>query len=130
LSTTIKIRLSEALLGFSRVCLVHLDGRGIRIEVKKGERVIRHDEELVIRGEGMPIRGAGKRGDLYVRFEVEMPGESWASRQDVVGSVCPPYFGPWYVLTVTEYKGGSAGTIARDGPITRDSHHPLLGTSS
>lgn len=87
LSTKVKIRLSEALLGFSRVCFVHLDGRGIRIEVKKGERVIRHGEELAIRGEGMPIRGKGRKGDLYIRFEVEMPGESWASRQDVVGGV-------------------------------------------
>jgi hypothetical protein len=24
---------------------------------------------------------------LYVKFAVEMPGESWASRQDVVGGV-------------------------------------------
>ena len=66
---------------------MHLDGRGIRIEVRRGERVIRHGEELVIRGEGMPIRGSGRKGDLYVKFEVEMPGESWASRQDIVGQV-------------------------------------------
>jgi len=83
----VKIRLSESLLGFNRVCFLHLDGRGIRIEVKKGERVIRHDEELIIRGEGMPIRGTGRKGDLYVKFSVEMPGESWASRQDVVDGV-------------------------------------------
>jgi DnaJ family protein A protein 2 len=35
----------------------------------------------------MPIRGTGRKGDLYVKFAVEMPGESWASRQDVVGGV-------------------------------------------
>lgn len=60
--------------------------------MKKGERVIRHDEELVIRGEGMPIRGTGRKGDLYVKFAVEMPGESWASRQDIVGGVSSSYF--------------------------------------
>ena len=49
--------------------------------------MIRHGEELVIRGEGMPIRSVGRKGDLYVKFEVEMPGESWASRQDIVGGV-------------------------------------------
>ena len=49
--------------------------------------MIRHGEELVIRGEGMPIRRKGGKGDLYVKFEVEMPGESWASRQDIVGNV-------------------------------------------
>lgn len=52
--------------------------------------MIRHGEELMIRGEGMPIRGSSRKGDLYVKFEVEMPGESWASRQDIVGSVSHP----------------------------------------
>jgi len=66
----------------SRVPFVHLDGRGIRIVSKRGERVINPNEELVIRGEGMPRRGRAKgdKGDLYVRFEVEMPGASWAAR--------------------------------------------------
>lgn len=68
--------------------LTHLDGRGIRVEVKRGERVIRHGDELVIRSEGMPIRGVREaKGDLWIKFEVEMPGESWASRQDVIQGV-------------------------------------------
>jgi DnaJ family protein A protein 2 len=63
---------------------VHLDGRGIRIVSRRGERVIRHGDELVVRGEGMPIRGTdNEKGDLWVKFDVEMPGESWAARQDV-----------------------------------------------
>ncbi|KAL7421755.1 hypothetical protein Q5752_003526 [Cryptotrichosporon argae] len=81
LSFVAVLSLSEALLGFARVLLVHLDGRGVRVESARGERVIRHGDEWVVRGEGMPDR-AGGRGDLYVRFEVEMPGASWASRQD------------------------------------------------
>jgi DnaJ family protein A protein 2 len=68
-------------LGFTRVLFVHLDGRGIRVESRRGERVIQHGEELCIRGEGLPIIGGG-RGDLRVRFEVEMPGASWAARVD------------------------------------------------
>lgn len=40
----------------------------------------------MIRGEGMPVR-RGVKGDLYIRFDIEMPGESWASRQDIIGSV-------------------------------------------
>jgi DnaJ family protein A protein 2 len=80
----VSLRLSEALLGFNRVLFVHLDGRGIRVESKRGERVIRHGEELCIRGEGMPRldRDGGGKGDLRVRFEVEMPGASWAARSD------------------------------------------------
>lgn len=81
LQTTVTIRLSEALLGFKRILIVHLDGRGLRVESKRGERVIQHGDELVIRGEGMPVRGRSSKGDLYVKFNVEMPGVSWASRQ-------------------------------------------------
>ncbi len=65
---------------------MHLDGRGIRVEVKRGERVIKHGEELAIRGEGMPIRGRGGKGDLFIKFEVEMPNESWASRSQSIVS--------------------------------------------
>lgn len=84
LGATVPLRLSEALLGLNRVLFVHLDGRGIRVESKRGERVIRHGEELCIRGEGMPRldRDGGGKGDLRVRFEVEMPGASWAARLD------------------------------------------------
>lgn len=63
---------------------VHLDGRGIRITSKRGERIIVSDKELVVRGEGLPIRGRepADKGDLYVKFDVVMPGESWAARAD------------------------------------------------
>lgn len=85
--------MSEALLGFKRILAIHLDGRGIRVESAKGERIIQHKQELVVRGEGMPIRGTGKRGDLYIKFDVEMPGVSWASRAGEDGVVeLPPGF--------------------------------------
>lgn len=81
LRVNVQISLSEALLGFNRIIIKHLDGRGIRVVSQRGERVIKHGDELRIRGEGMPIRGGGK-GDIVVKFEVQMPGASWASRQD------------------------------------------------
>ena len=81
LRVMVPISLSEALLGINRVVVKHLDGRGIRIVSQRGERVIKHGDEARIRGEGMPIRGGGK-GDLVIKFEVQMPGPSWASRQD------------------------------------------------
>ena len=87
LRITAKIRLSEALLGFNRLLFTHLDGRGIRVDSKRGERIIQPGGEWVIRGEGMPKIGKnGEKGDLWVRFEVEMPGVSWASRLDPVVS--------------------------------------------
>jgi DnaJ family protein A protein 2 len=79
---SLTISLSEALLGMNRVMFQHLDGKGIRIETKRGERIIRHGDELLIKGEGMPIRGSTSRGGLRISFEVEMPGLSWASRTD------------------------------------------------
>ena len=30
----------------------------------------------------MPRRGKGEKGDLWMKFKVEMPGESWAARAD------------------------------------------------
>lgn len=77
------IPLSEALLGFNRVLFIHLDGRGIRVESKRGERIIKPGELCTIKGEGMPKRGKDReRGDLWVAFLVEMPGVSWAMRSD------------------------------------------------
>ncbi len=80
----VNISLSEALLGINRVCFKHLDGRGIRIESKRGERVISQGEACIIRSEGLPMRGRGKGavGDLWVYFNIEMPSVGWASRTD------------------------------------------------
>ncbi|RXK40833.1 hypothetical protein M231_01892 [Tremella mesenterica] len=82
LSMTLPLSLSEALLGFSRVAFVHLDGRGIRLVSPRGQRVIRPSEELVIKGEGLPMRYNDGKGDLWIKFEIEMPGTSWVARQD------------------------------------------------
>lgn len=85
LTVAITISLSEALLGFNRVMFQHLDGRGIRLISPKGQRVVRHGDELVVACEGMPKRGsvakgAPSRGDLRVKVGVEMPDPGWAMR--------------------------------------------------
>jgi DnaJ family protein A protein 2 len=78
LMTTVHLTLSEALLGFSRVVVTHLDGRGIKVTSPKG-KIIKPGDSIVLRGKGMPIQGSPNKGDLYVLFEVEMPTESWLS---------------------------------------------------
>jgi len=78
----------------------------------------------------MPIRGTGRKGDLYVKFAVEMPGESWASRQDVVGGVSTSEPSKRAVADQVEHKGGAAWSTARNGPITNDGCHSLLGTAA
>lgn len=77
LLTRVKITLSEALLGFSRVLVTHLDGRGVRVSSPPG-KIIKPDQTIVLRGEGMPIhKHPDAKGDLYVVLSLEMPDEAW-----------------------------------------------------
>jgi DnaJ family protein A protein 2 len=77
LLTRVKITLSEALLGFSRVLVTHLDGRGVKVSSPPG-KIIKPDQTIVLRGEGMPIyKRLDETGDLYVVLALEMPDESW-----------------------------------------------------
>lgn len=92
LLTNITITLSEALLGFSRIILTHLDGRGVKMTSPPG-KIIKPSDSIVLRGEGMPVyRRPDERGDLYVIFNVEMPDESWLKSVAVkaVEAVLPP----------------------------------------
>jgi DnaJ family protein A protein 2 len=92
----VRITLSEALLGFSRVVLTHLDGRGIRFDSRAQEgqkKIYKSGDTVIIRGEGMPIwkkdgpknskAGSMERGDLFILFEVEMPSDEWLETADV-----------------------------------------------
>jgi DnaJ homolog subfamily A member 2 len=86
--TNITITLSEALLGFSRIILTHLDGRGVKMTSPPG-KIIKPQDSIVLRGEGMPVyRRPDEKGDLYVIFHIEMPDENWLKSVDVkVGAI-------------------------------------------
>ncbi|KAL8277563.1 hypothetical protein RQP46_009995 [Phenoliferia psychrophenolica] len=81
LHTTISLTLSESILGFDRLVLVHLDRRGLRVNQPKpgerGWRVLKTGDLVVIKGEGLWRKG--ERGDLVCKVEVEMPGADWAA---------------------------------------------------
>ncbi len=82
LLTTIKITLSEALFGFSRILVTHLDGRGIKVTSPPG-KILKPDDSIVLRHEGMPIhKTPDQKGDLYVVFEIEMPDSQWLKTVD------------------------------------------------
>jgi curved DNA-binding protein CbpA len=87
LLTRVKITLSEALLGFSRILLTHLDGRGIKVRSPPG-KIIKPGDSIVLRNEGMPVhKDPGQKGDLYVILDIEMPDERWFKSVDrTVGS--------------------------------------------
>lgn len=76
LLTKVSITLSEALLGFDRILVTHLDGRGIRLE-GNSSRIIRPNDTIRIAGEGMPKYKSESKGDLYIVFDVEFPDDGW-----------------------------------------------------
>ncbi|KAG6333685.1 hypothetical protein ID866_5403 [Astraeus odoratus] len=77
LLTNVKITLSEALLGFSRILLTHLDGRGVFVSSPSG-KIITPGQTIKLRGEGMPtFKNPDHKGDLYIVLEVEMPDAVW-----------------------------------------------------
>ncbi|KAG9120861.1 hypothetical protein FRC07_003471 [Ceratobasidium sp. 392] len=76
LLATIHITLSEALTGFNRVILTHLDGRGIRIQ-SSPNKIIRSGDSVKIANEGMPMSNPRSRGDMYIMYEVDMPDDEW-----------------------------------------------------
>ena len=82
LSATVRINLLEALQGFSRTVLTHLDGRRLRVTKQRGD-VVRPGTVDVVRGEGMyDPRMRDRRGDLYLKYEIEFPSNEWARTVD------------------------------------------------
>ena len=82
LLATVSITLSEALLGFDRILINHLDGRGVRVASPKG-KVISSGMVIILRNEGMPTyKNPDARGNLYIVLNVEMPSEDWMNSVD------------------------------------------------
>jgi len=94
LQAELNISLSEALTGFSRVVLTHLDGRGIQLHVNQPQgKVLRPDQVLKIPGEGMPLKRSDAKGDLYLAINIKFPEDGWLNDQaavDRVQAVLPP----------------------------------------
>lgn len=80
LSTTLSLTTSESLLGFDRLILQHLDGRGLRVRQpapgEKGWRVLKSGDWVIVKEEGMWKNGI--RGDMWLKVEVEVPNDRWA----------------------------------------------------
>ena len=90
LLTAVHITLSEALFGFSRILVTHLDGRGIHVSSPPG-KIIKPGESIVAKGEGMPVyKHPDAKGDLYIVFKIDMPGEEWLKTVDQ--AVCSMMF--------------------------------------
>ncbi|KAG1054630.1 hypothetical protein G6F43_003359 [Rhizopus delemar] len=75
----VKISLTEALCGFDKVLITHLDGRGIQVKNLPGN-VIKPGMVKRVPNEGMPTyKHPDNRGDLYIQFDVEFPNDGFAA---------------------------------------------------
>lgn len=101
LYATIKISLAEAVCGFSRTVLQHLDGRGIRTTVSPGT-VIRPNEIIKIKGEGMPIPRTDTAGDLYLYVDIIFPDNGWCIENSELRKIRDVL--PVHLETVKDYK--------------------------
>ncbi|KAL9095367.1 MAG: hypothetical protein Q9165_002238 [Trypethelium subeluteriae] len=76
LTADLNVTLAEALTGFNRVVLTHLDGRGIQINVPQGQ-LLRPYQVLKVAGEGMPMKRSDQKGDLYLEVKIKFPEDGW-----------------------------------------------------
>ncbi|KIW03637.1 uncharacterized protein PV09_05387 [Verruconis gallopava] len=91
LAAEINITLAEALTGFSRVVLTHLDGRGISITPPKG-KILRPGQVLKVKGEGMPVKKTDAKGDLFLTVNIEFPDDNFfleKSKAEAIRSLLP-----------------------------------------
>ena len=86
LSAELEVTLVEALTGFSRVVLKHLDGRGIHLNHLQG-KVLRPGQVLKIPGEGMPKKRSDEKGDLYLVVKIEFPEDGWTKDEGAFSSL-------------------------------------------
>lgn len=78
LSAKLEISLAEALTGFRRVVLKHLDGRGIELNHPQiPGQILRPGEVLKVPGEGMPLKKTDHKGDLYLVIEILFPEDGY-----------------------------------------------------
>ncbi|KAI4134380.1 MAG: hypothetical protein LQ347_001581 [Umbilicaria vellea] len=78
LSAQMDITLAEALCGFSRIVVKHLDGRGICLDHSQlNGRVLKPGQAIKVAGEGMPYKKSDLKGDLYLVVQVKFPEDGW-----------------------------------------------------
>lgn len=122
LSADLVVTLAEALGGFSRVVLKHLDGRGLHINHPRG-KVLRPNEVLKVEGEGMPLKRGEEKGDLYLLVKIEFPEDGWITADDeyaVVERLLPPPEPPIVADEVDEVEYESGADIEEMGANSGD----------
>lgn len=84
----IEITLAEALCGFSRVVVKHLDGRGLHIQhPQSNARVLEPGQVIKVVGEGMPHKKSDLKGNLYLVVKVKFPEYGWLEDKRVLAKL-------------------------------------------
>ncbi|KAI4166877.1 MAG: hypothetical protein LQ343_007670 [Gyalolechia ehrenbergii] len=100
------IDLSEALCGFSRILVKHLDGRGIHVKhPRHGYGSLKPGSIIKVAGEGMPHKKSDVRGDLYLIVNVDFPDSEWlkeGQRIEKLRDLLPKPGNPIHAETVDE----------------------------
>ena len=85
LSADMEVTLAEALCGFSRVAVKHLDGRGIHIQHPQHiARVLEPGQVIKVSGEGMPYKKSDLKGDLYLVVKIKFPEHDWLVKKQAI----------------------------------------------
>lgn len=88
LRAELEITLVEALTGFNRVVVTHLDGRGIQLHVNQPNgRVLKPGDVLKVPGEGMPHKRSDGKGDLYLTVDVVFPEDGYIKDESVIQKI-------------------------------------------
>ena len=88
LAADLEVTLAEALCGFSRVVLKHLDGRGLHINHRQPKgRILKPGQVIKVAGEGMPYKRSDLRGDLYLSVRVIFPEDGWLQDGDTLSKL-------------------------------------------
>ena len=94
LSAEIEVTLAEALCGFSRVVIKHLDGRGLHVQhPQPAARVLEPRQVIKVAGEGMPHKKSEQKGDLYLIVKIKFPDYGWLETHgatDKLRDMLPP----------------------------------------
>ncbi|OAA60517.1 heat shock protein DNAj [Niveomyces insectorum RCEF 264] len=125
LSADLRVTLAEALTGFSRVVLKHLDGRGIHIHHPRG-KVLKPTEVLKVPGEGMPLKRGDMKGDLYLTVKIEFPDDGWLQAEgdyEALQKLLPPPHPPITADEADEVEYEADADIDEMGARSGDSRY-------
>jgi DnaJ family protein A protein 2 len=124
LSADLHVTLAEALSGFSRVVIKHLDGRGIHIDHPRG-KILRPGDVLKVPNEGMPQKRGDAKGDLYLIVKVNFPEDGWLAKDgdyDTLQKLLPPPAAPIQADEIDEVHYEGDADIEQVSLASADQH--------